>query len=150
MLQTVNPKPTLLTKCYLTMDSAVIARKSCQVLKMSKGLDGSVDACCSWLCYSRAGSVAAHSWGSHGAHRIGHSWKSVLVRKALQEELRISIYFSVCLRMALVVFGWVLGMVDIVLSSCGSTYLWLYRSELCLWPQLCLFLWAWVGTEAVV
>lgn len=47
MLQTVNPKPMLLPKCYLTMDSAVIATKSCQVFKMSKWLDGSVDACCS-------------------------------------------------------------------------------------------------------
>lgn len=75
-------------------------------VKCGKGLDGSVEACCSWLCYSRSGSVGAHSWGSYGAHRIGRSWKSVLVRRPNIKELGISlIYFSICLHTALVVFS---------------------------------------------
>lgn len=50
MLPTVNPKPVLLAKCFWTVNTAVIATKSCKVwdwshlLSSSKWLVGSVRA----------------------------------------------------------------------------------------------------------
>lgn len=73
--------------------------------KISKRLDGSVTpvvvdcaiaGLAQWL----------HSPEDRMELRTGHTQKSVLVRKAIQHSL---IYFSVCLRMALVVFASILS-----------------------------------------